>query len=33
MGNPTYTPFQETFHNGGFIVSWPTAINPSTKAR
>lgn len=21
MGNPTYTPFQETFHNGGFIVS------------
>lgn len=24
---------QETFHNGGFIVSWPTAINPSTKAR
>lgn len=21
MGNPTYTPFQETFHNGGFLVS------------
>ncbi|KWR88773.1 head decoration protein [Cupriavidus sp. IDO] len=21
MGNPTYTPFQETLHNGGFIVS------------
>ena len=21
MGQPTYTPFQETFHNGGFIVS------------
>lgn len=21
MGNPTYTPLQETFHNGGFIVS------------
>src|SRR4051812_21492591 len=21
MGNPTYTPFLETWHNGGFIVS------------
>lgn len=21
MGNPTYTPFAETFHNGGFVVS------------
>ncbi|WP_434663474.1 head decoration protein [Paraburkholderia sp. A3BS-1L] len=22
MGNPTYAPFQENWHNGGFLVSW-----------